>query len=347
MPLELRCAAGRGRRGHPRERHLLRAAAPTARGRAGGGGQAAQVLELQPVRGGAELHADPVLDARNSRSELQRLVRGSFSPRRASSSSTSSPRGAKLISPRYDGAPVYLQACGDTDRCEPFAIVHEVIGQCFAARNEAYSFGRADAPPPGRYGFWRILPSSSLTANLDPNAPELDHAVYSVCSEDVCGAARTSRRLGARRGGVREFEPCCRGAPASSTPPRYPPEGGWRPLGGGGVGSAPAPAVRAMVRSMRAAVRGSSRPHAAPRTALLDARRGVATETRRPPRYANLETHASPVNSADTDTGFYSAVALVMLGGILWLLVWLGLKSGVRMKKKGGPRGRGGSQDYA
>ena len=94
----------------------------------------------------------------------------------------------------YDGAPVYLQACPrGLSTCEDrFAIVHEVIGQ---------------------YGFWRIVPASVLTKPSAAGAAGADHAVYSVCSEDV-----------------------------------YPPDNGWRPLRGPSDG--PPPMVRATVRSM-------------------------------------------------------------------------------------------------
>ena len=146
----------------------------------------------------------------------------------------------------YDGAPIYLQACPkDNPNCETFAIVHEVIGQ---------------------FGFWRIIPSSVLTKPSESNAamPQTDHAIYSVCSEDV-----------------------------------YPPDNGWRPLKG--IESAPAPAVRATVRST----------------------------------YTDLQNHArlrAEPHRCDPDSSAYSTILLGMIGLLLWVLFLLALRSGIRFK---------------
>ena len=118
----------------------------------------------------------------------------------------------------------------------------------------------------GQFGFWRILPARVLSkpSSGEAQMPSRDGAVYSVCSEDV-----------------------------------YPPDNGWRPLQG--AGSAPAPSVRATVRSM----------------------------------YADLQNHAvlrAEAPESDPFSRFNSLGLLLCFGALLWALVVVALRAPVKLK---------------
>mmetsp|Transcript_12212 Transcript_12212/g.49171 ORF Transcript_12212/g.49171 Transcript_12212/m.49171 type:complete len:444 (-) Transcript_12212:124-1455(-) len=187
-----------------------------------------------------------------------------------------------LAARAYDGAPVYLQQCdtkqhrgaaddADDDdalaaapkapRCDPddpFAMVHELVGQ---------------------FGFWRIQRNSTIGAR-DPDLR------YVACSEDV-----------------------------------YPPATGWRPVD---ATVAPPPLVAPLVASMYDLRTDARWPGvaAASSSGVWGSGRGGAAG----------DPHDELRSQTRRDARALSVALLVALGGLLWALVLLLMRSRVRLK---------------